>query len=101
MSIKNGFNNTSVGFKVLYLIKAIALLVLCRIHDFTRYKVCRSFSDLFYWSKWACVDMLVVLNFFIIGSLMLYNTFVFYHKCIIKTENKFKNNIISFPVNRR
>lgn len=81
MSLKNGFNNTSVGFKVLYLIKAIALLVLCRIHDLTRYKVCRTFSDLFYWPEGLCVDMLVIFSFFIIGALMLYDTYIFYDKC--------------------
>ncbi|MBQ0027512.1 MAG: hypothetical protein KBS96_02800 [Lachnospiraceae bacterium] len=97
MSLKIGFNNTSAGFKVLYLIKAIALFVLCRVHDFTRYKVCRTFSDLFYWPEGLCVDMLVIFSFFIIGALMMYDAFVFCDKCKIKIENKPENNIIIFP----
>lgn len=37
--LKNGFKNTSTVFKIMYLVKAVMILVLCRVHDFTRYKV--------------------------------------------------------------
>ena len=101
MSLKNGFNNTSIGFKVLYLIKTITLLVLCRVHDFTRYKVCRTIRDLFYWPEGVCIDMLVIFCFFAIWASMIYDTFVFFAKCRVKAENKSENNIISFPDPRR
>ena len=101
MNLKIGFNNTSVRFKALYLIKAIALNILCRVHDFTRYKVCRTFSDLFYWPEGPCVDMLVIFSVFIIGAFVLYDAFVFCDKCRIKINNKAENNIILFPGPRR
>ena len=101
MNLKIGLNNTSVGFKALYIIKAIALIILCRVHDFTRYKVCRSFSDLFYWPEGPCVDMLVIFSFFIIGAFMMYDAFVFCDKCRMKVKNKAENNIILFPGPRR
>lgn len=81
MSIKNGLMNTSMVFKVMYFIKAIALIVLCRVHDFTRYKVCRTLSDLYYWPEGMCVDMIVIFSFFVIGVLLIYDAFVFCDKC--------------------
>lgn len=101
MSIKNGLKNTNVTFKIMYFVKVIALLVLCRVHDFTRYKFCRTFRDLFYWPEGPCVDMLVIFSVFIIGAFVLYDAFVFCDKCRIKINNKAENNIILFPNPRR
>lgn len=56
-----------------YLWKKITLLALCRIHDFTRYKVCRSLSDLFYWPDGFCADTVVVILVFVIGLLSLWD----------------------------
>lgn len=97
MSIKNGLMNTSMVFKVMYFIKAIALIVLCRVHDFTRYKVCRTFSDLFFWPEGVCVDMLVIFSVFLIGTWIMYDAFIFCNMCRINIENKGENNIIIFP----
>lgn len=56
-----------------YLWKKLALLIICRIHDFTRYKICRSFSDLFYWPDGFCADTVVVILFFAIALLSLWD----------------------------
>lgn len=56
-----------------YLWKKIALMVLCRIHDFTRYKVCRTLLDLFYWPNGFCADTVVIILFFSIGLLSLWD----------------------------
>lgn len=80
--LKNGFNNTNRLFKILYLIKVVMILILCRVHDFTRYKVCRSFSDLFYWPEGPCMDMLVVFGVFLLGILIQYDYYVFIRSAI-------------------
>lgn len=56
-----------------YLWKKVVLLILCRIHDFTRYKICRSFSDLFYWPDGFCADTIVVMLFFAIALFSLWD----------------------------
>lgn len=45
-------------------IPRILALGLCFLHDKTKYKVCRSFTDLFYWPNGFCLDMVVVIAFF-------------------------------------
>ena len=81
--LKNGFKNTSTVFKIMYLAKAVMILVLCRVHDFTRYKVCRSFTDLFYWPEGPCIDMLVVFGVLLLDFLLFYDYYVFV-KCAQK-----------------
>lgn len=56
-----------------YLWKKIALIIICRIHDYTRYKICRSFSDLFYWPDGFCADTVVIILFFTIGMLSIWD----------------------------
>lgn len=56
-----------------YLWKKVALMILCRIHDFTRYKVCRSLTDLFYWPDGFCVDTVVIILFFAVALLSLWD----------------------------
>ena len=90
MNLKNGIKNTSKQFKIMLLLKIVALLALCRVHDFTRYKVCRSFSDLFYWPEGLCIDMFVIYGFFLIMALVIKDYAIFFAKC--KTENE--NNTI-------
>ena len=56
-----------------YLWKKAALMIICRIHDYTRYKICRTFSDLFYWPDGFCADTVVIILFFTIGMLSLWD----------------------------
>lgn len=56
-----------------YIWKKVALLIICRIHDYTRYKICRSFSDLFYWPDGFCADTVVIILFFTIGMLSIWD----------------------------
>ena len=56
-----------------YLWKKVALMILCRIHDFTRYKVCRSLVDLFYWPDGFCADTVVIILFFAVSLLSLWD----------------------------
>lgn len=72
-SLINILNNTRDRFKIMYLAKVALLLILCRVHDYTRYKVCRSFSDLFYWPGGLCADMAVVLGVFLLGALICWD----------------------------
>lgn len=56
-----------------YIWKKVALLIICRIHDYTRYKICRSFSDLFYWPDGFCADTVVIILFLTIGMLSIWD----------------------------
>lgn len=42
------------------------------VHDYTKYKVCRSISDLFYWPEGPCLDMIVILAYMVDVALILY-----------------------------
>lgn len=54
-----------------FILEFLLLLITCCVHNFTRYKVCRSVSDLFYWPEGPCLDMIVVLVFLIDALLIL------------------------------
>lgn len=95
--LKNGLNNTSSVFKAMYILKIFAVIVLCRIHDFTRYKVCRSFTDLFYWPEGWCIDMLVVFLIFLLGAFLIIDDLAFLNKSKVKIDDETENKIIQFP----
>lgn len=61
-----------------YLIKKLTLIVLCIIHDFTKYKKCRNLVDLFYWPKGKCLDMAVIAMFIVIGLWSLWDDISIY-----------------------
>ena len=54
----------------------ILALGLCILHDKTKYKVCRSFTDLFHWPNGFCLDMIVVITFFLVVMIILYLDYV-------------------------
>ena len=87
--LKNGFKNTSTVLKIMYLVKAVMILVLCRVHDFTRYKECRSFTDLFYWPEGPCIDMLVVFGVLLLDFLLFYDYYMF-----VKYAQKYSKNTL-------
>ena len=51
-----------------YLLKKVGILLLCFIHEFTKYKMCRNFSDLFYWPDGFCADTVVIIAFFVLAG---------------------------------
>jgi len=53
----------------------MALIILCRLHDFTKYKTARTINDLFYWPEGLCLDMVVIIAFFVIAAMCIYNDF--------------------------
>lgn len=65
-----------------YMWKKAALLIICRIHDYTRYRICRSFTDLFYWPDGFCADTVVIILFFTIGMLSIWDDAKFVTKYI-------------------
>ena len=56
-----------------WFLKSMLLLGLCKVHEFTRYKACRSITDLFYWPEGFCLDTVVVIAFFLIGVWILFD----------------------------
>jgi len=64
-----------------YLWKKVALMILCRIHDFTRYKVCRSLTDLFYWPDGFCADTVVICLFFIFALWSMWDDIRIFISC--------------------
>lgn len=70
-------NNTKLKFMAVYLVKVVIVYVLCYIHDFTRFKICRNFKDLFYWPEGLCIDTFVVFGVFILGIWVIYDCYVF------------------------
>lgn len=61
----------------MYWIPKLALIILCLIHDKTKYHTARSIQELFYWPEGFCMDMVVVAAFFIIAAISLYGDFKF------------------------
>lgn len=59
--------------RIKYFVNVIIMLTLCRIHDYTKYKQCRTLSDLFYWPEGPCIDMLIVISVLFLGILLLYD----------------------------
>ena len=49
-----------------YWLPKILLIVLCLIHDKTKYHTARSIADLFYWPDGFCIDMAVMTMFFMV-----------------------------------
>lgn len=56
-----------------YVIKKAAIIILCVLHDFTKYHTAKTVWDLFYWPNGLCIDMVVVAAFFIVGLLSLWD----------------------------
>lgn len=52
--------NRKVRNVALFLMDAVILMTLCRIHGFTAYKTARSLQDLFYWPDGFCADMVIL-----------------------------------------
>ena len=65
-------------FRKDYWIKKLALIFLCIVHDFTKYKECRSLADLFYWPDGICLDMAVIAVFIVIGLWSLWDDISIY-----------------------
>ncbi len=63
--------------KPTYWVPKLALIILCLIHDKTKYHTARSIQELFYWPEGFCMDMVVVAAFFIIAAISLYCDFKF------------------------
>ena len=57
------------------IIKWSILIFLIKIHDYTKYKFCRSFADLFYWPDGICLDTIVVISTLIICISLLFCIF--------------------------
>lgn len=70
-----------------FFIKIFVLLVLCVIHDFTKYKVCRSIRDLFYWPEGPCLDMIVIFAYMVDVVLILYELIYKYVMAMKDADN--------------
>lgn len=84
-----------------FYIRAILLLLLCRVHDFTKYKTARTLIDLFYWPDGFCIDMIVVGLCFILAFQILLIYMSLYKKWVKQSSHEvitggcdeiFKNN---------
>lgn len=51
-------------FKPQYYVKRLFLIILCNIHECTKYHTAKSIKDLFYWPEGPCIDMIVITCFF-------------------------------------
>ena len=58
-----------------YVAKRLIIFLLCIVHDFTKYKSCRSFADIFYWPEGFCADMVVIALFFLFAILCVLDDF--------------------------
>lgn len=76
-----------------YWMKKLALIFLCIVHDFTKYKECRSVADLFYWPEGICADMVVMSLFIVIGVWSLWDDISIY---VDSTEGIFERVYASF-----
>ncbi len=74
-----------------FILKSLVLVILCYVHDFTRYMVCRNVRDLFYWPEGPCLDMVVVVTF-IIDALLILSEIICKCAAVIKeSENDTEN----------
>ena len=73
-------------FKPQYYVKRLLLIILCNIHEYTKYHTARSFKDLFYWPEGLCIDMLVIACFFLIALLAVRDDFKFLIEYMKNTE---------------
>lgn len=54
-------------------ISKLLLVLMCGIHEFTKYTNCRSIGELFYWPEgFWCWDMVVVVLFLSLGVWIVY-----------------------------
>ena len=74
-----------------YVIKRLILFALCIVHDFTKYKLCRSFADIFYWPEGFCADMVVIALFFLFAILCVLDDF----KIMAKQIKRMRRIILS------
>lgn len=54
-------------------VRIMLVFFLCRIHEYTRYKFCRTIQDLFYWPNGICLDTFVVIAAIIISLTVAYD----------------------------
>ena len=72
---------------VKYLIKKICILILCVVHEFTKYKTCHNFYDLFYWPDGFCADTIVIITFFTIGAWTLWDDWKIFDDMCLKGDH--------------
>lgn len=58
-----------------FLVKVMVLMTLTEMHEYTKYKLCRSIQDLFYWPEGFCADTVVISLFFVFVFLVLLDYF--------------------------
>lgn len=56
-----------------YIVESLTLIILCQIHEYTKYHTARTLKDLFYWPDGLCMDMAVIGVFFIVALLLVKN----------------------------
>ena len=69
-----------------YVAKRLILFLLCIVHDFTKYKLCRSFADIFYWPEGFCADTVVIVLFFLFAILCFFDDIKFMGKQLKMTR---------------
>jgi len=75
---------------VQYLTKKFCIVILCMVHDLTKYKICHNFFDLFYWPDGFCLDTLVIIAFFAVCAWTFCDDYKIYEDlCLEGTEDEF------------
>jgi len=59
-------------------LKRAALLILVYVHEYTKFCTARTIWELFYWPDGICLDMAVILAFFLIAGMCAYDDMKFF-----------------------
>ena len=70
---------TALGDAIFWLSRA-GLIVLLFLHEMTKTRIRRSFAELFYWPEGFCVDMVVVIVFFVVAFICVANDLKIFKK---------------------
>lgn len=78
------FFGSKLGFCLT--VQMLVLVVLCHVHDLTKYKNCRSIVDLFYWPDGFCLDMVVIGAFMIDALLIVWENIYIFMRAMNESE---------------
>lgn len=71
-----------------FIIKAMTVVALCRIHEYTRYRLCRTIGDLFYWPDGFCLDMVIVFAAIAVAIFAMYDEMIILQHVMSRIEAK-------------
>ena len=60
---------------IYYWMPRLTLILLCEVHEKTKFHTARSISELFYWPEGICLDMFVIATFCVVTVVCLWRDY--------------------------